>query len=50
MGLIEEASRTKSGRHMFDDKALRRVNIIKTLNTTGYTLRDIKDIYFKDRR
>lgn len=47
MGLIEEAMRTKTGRHLFDDRALRRVRIIQRLNTTGYPLRDIKDIYFK---
>ena len=47
MGLICEAARTGTGRHLFDDRALRRVEIIKELNSTGYPLRDIKDIYFK---
>ena len=50
MGLIEEAARTKTGRHLFDDRALRRVEIIKGLNASGYPLRDIKDIYFKPGR
>lgn len=50
MGLIEEANRTQSGRHLFDEHALRRVEIIKGLSATGYTLRDIKDTYFKDSR
>jgi len=49
MGLIEEADRTRTGRHLFDDHALRRVRIIKQLNAEGYSLRDIKDIYFKTR-
>ncbi len=49
MGLIREAARTESGRHLFDEKALRRIEIIKGLNATGYPLRDIKDIYFKGR-
>ena len=50
MGLIEEARRTETGRHLFDDRALRRVRIIQRLNTTGYPLREIKDIYFKGGR
>ncbi|MHC4712274.1 MAG: MerR family transcriptional regulator [Planctomycetota bacterium] len=49
MGLIEEARRTETGRHLFDDKALKRVRIIKELNATGYPLRAIKEIYFKNR-
>ncbi len=50
MGLIEEANRTTTGRHLFDEHALRRVEIIKTLNSSGYPLREIKDIYFKEGR
>jgi len=50
MGLIEEADRTQTGRHLFDEKAVRRVQIIKHLNASGYPLREIKDIYFKERR
>ncbi len=50
MGLIEEANRTKTGRHLFDDRALRRVRIIRRLNSSGYPLREIKDIYFKEGR
>jgi len=50
MGLIEEADRTDTGRHLFDDHALRRVEIIKGLSGSGYSLRDIKDTYFKRGR
>lgn len=50
MGLIEEARRTETGRHLFDERALRRVEIIRSLNATGYPLRAIKEIYFKDGR
>lgn len=50
MGLIEEADRTETGRHLFDDHALRRVEIIKGLSGRGYSLRDIKDTYFKRGR
>jgi DNA-binding transcriptional MerR regulator len=50
MGLIEEAKRTRTGRHLFDDKALKRVKIIQRLNSTGYPLRAIKEIYFKGGR
>jgi DNA-binding transcriptional MerR regulator len=47
MGLIEEADRTQTGRHLFDDRALKRVEIIRELNTRGYPLREIKEIYFR---
>ncbi|MCD6405827.1 MAG: MerR family transcriptional regulator [Planctomycetes bacterium] len=50
MGLIEEAELTESGRHLFDDQAVRRVEIIKQLNASGYPLRAIKEIYFKEGR
>ena len=50
MGLIEEANRTETGRHLFDERALRRVEIIQRLNSSGYPLREIKDIYFKEGR
>ena len=44
MGLIEEADRTRTGRHLFDERALRRVEIIKNLNASGYPLREIKGV------
>ncbi len=50
MGLIEEAELTQSGRHLFDDRAIKRVKIIQRLNASGYPLRAIKEIYFKERR
>jgi len=50
LGLIHEANRTETGRHLFDEKALRRVEIIKRLNSTGYPLREIKDVFFKEGR
>lgn len=50
MGLIQEAELTETGRHLFDERALRRVGIIKELNASGYPLRDIKEIYFKRGR
>ena len=33
----------------FDDKIVRRIKLIRELNETGYTLRDIREIYIKDR-
>lgn len=50
MGLVEEARRTETDRHLFDEKALKRVRIIQELNSSGYPLRAIKEIYFKNRR
>jgi len=50
MGLIHEAELTDTGRYLFDDSAIRRVEIIKQLNDSGYPLRAIKEIYFKNAR
>lgn len=33
----------------FDDKIVRRIKLIRELNDTGYTLRDIREIYIKNR-
>jgi DNA-binding transcriptional MerR regulator len=49
MGLIEEARTTRSGHRLYDEDVFVRLRIIKHLNETGYTLRDIKDIFFKQK-
>ena len=36
----------KSGR-FFDEKLIRRIRLIRKLNQTGYTLRDIREIYLE---
>ena len=48
LGLIKEARVTAGGHHLFDESVFTRLKIIKRLNRTGYTLRDIKEVFFKN--
>ncbi len=50
LGLIEEAETTEAGQRLFHPKTIAAIRLIQRLNQTGYTLRDIKDIFFKERR
>lgn len=50
IGLIKEAGRTAGGHNLFDESVFARLELIQQLNRTGYPLRDIKDIFFKDNR
>lgn len=34
---------------LFDGALVRRIRLIRRLNRTGYTLRDIREVYFKKR-
>jgi DNA-binding transcriptional MerR regulator len=48
LGLIREARVTEGGHHLFDESVFKRLKIIKQLNRSGYTLRDIKEVFFKE--
>ena len=48
-GLIREAARTPKGHRLFDEKVLRRLRLIRGLVEHGYTLRDIREIFIRDR-
>lgn len=50
IGLIKEAARTPGGHNLFDESVFTRLELIQQLNHTGYPLRDIKEIFFKDDR
>ena len=45
VGLIDEEDRTPGGRRLFSEKTVRRVKLIGQLNKSGYTLRDIREIF-----
>jgi DNA-binding transcriptional MerR regulator len=49
LGLIKEAERTIAGHRLFDDSIFARLKLIRDLNKQGYTLRDIREIFIKDR-
>jgi len=47
IGLVRPIRRGK-GRY-FDDKLIRRIRLIRELNESGYTLRDIRQTYLSKR-
>ncbi len=49
MGMIEPAKKTAAGHGLFDETTLARLKIIRDAVATGYTLRDIKEIFFTRR-
>jgi len=49
-GLIQESSRTDGGHRLFGEKVLVRLKLIRELLGHGYTLREIREIFIRDRR
>ena len=49
LGLIEPVR--IEGRHgrFFDDELIKRIRLIRELNKSGYTLRDIRETYLSNR-
>ncbi len=50
LGLIREKSRSGGGHRLFDQSTVRRVKLICRLNRSGYTLRDIGELFLKRKR
>jgi DNA-binding transcriptional MerR regulator len=51
LGLIEPASTTEKGLRFFHPNVILLIEIIKSISRDGgYSLRDLKDIFFKDER
>lgn len=50
MGLVKPARVSTGGHNLFSESVFRHVELIRRLNDSGFTLRDIKDIYFRDER
>jgi len=49
IGLLKPATRTESGRMLFPRRAARIARLIKALNDSGYSLRDIREVFFEHR-
>ena len=49
IGLIEPVRNPDRQGRFFDDALIKRIQLIKKLNDTGYTLRDIREVYFKGK-
>ena len=50
LGLIEPAVVTETGSRLFKPAVVEFIEAIKSFNQTGYSLRDLKDTFFKDDR
>jgi DNA-binding transcriptional MerR regulator len=50
MGLLRPARRSPGGHNLFTDSVFKHIELIQRLNRSGFTLRDIKDTYFRDER
>ena len=50
LGLIQERQTKEGGHRLFAPETVGVIKLIQRLNQSGYTLRDIKDIFFKDAR
>jgi DNA-binding transcriptional MerR regulator len=49
VGLIEPTMITPTARRMFDEKAVERIRLIKKLNSSGYPLRAIRELFLEGR-
>ncbi len=49
LGLLHPRREGTSRRRLFDPSHVKRVQLIRQLNETGYTLREIRDIFLKEK-
>jgi DNA-binding transcriptional MerR regulator len=49
LGLITEAQRTDAGQRLYGPDVFNKIGLIRRLIKAGYTLRDIREIFFRDR-
>ncbi|RME76909.1 MAG: MerR family transcriptional regulator, partial [Planctomycetota bacterium] len=49
LGLLRPVSVNRAGHKLFDATALVRIQLIQNLVARGYTLRDIRQIFFRER-
>jgi DNA-binding transcriptional MerR regulator len=50
VGLIEADAMSGGRQRLFDARTIRKVRMIHLLNRSGYTLRDIREIFIQPRR
>jgi len=49
LDLVHETRRSSGGHRLFNEETVKRIKLVHQLNQTGYTLRDIRDIFLKER-
>jgi DNA-binding transcriptional MerR regulator len=45
MGLVEEATKTPTGHKLYGESIFKRLKLIHDLHDSGYTLRDIQELF-----
>jgi DNA-binding transcriptional MerR regulator len=50
LGLVKPAAKSPAGQRLFDKEAIDRIKLIRKLNRSGYTLRDIREIFLARAR
>ncbi len=50
LGLIKPAGKSPAGQRLFDKESISRIKLIRKLNRSGYTLRDIREIFLARKR
>ena len=50
VGLLKPARTSQGGHNLFSEAVFTHIELIESLKGSGYTLRDIKDTYFRDER
>jgi len=49
VGLLHEAERTPGRQRLFAPDVLNRIRLIQRLNQSGYTLREVREIFLRRR-
>ena len=49
LGLITESARSAGGHRLFDQRVVDRVKVIHQANQSGYALRDIREVFLKNK-
>lgn len=47
VGLVKATERTSAGHQLFDEKAIKRIQLVKQISDSGYPLREIREIFLQ---
>jgi DNA-binding transcriptional MerR regulator len=50
IGLIQPSAISAGNQRLFDRDTIRRIGVIRQLNSSGYSLRDIREIFISERQ
>ena len=50
LGLLQPVRSADTGRRLFDSSHIQRIRLIRQLNRSGYTLREIRETWLREKR